>query len=166
MAQNLARAVTRLVSTSPFMTNISLVFDNILYLFARRPPRSGGKTAARGNDIYSPPKKRVTCVIFSSLPSSSGSLALAASNRAENGTKLTAVASSSRSHSHLRFRLDPLCTPLFVLLSCNDCSLLCFILQKRGLLLSLSLPLAFVAEMCYQPLTSPENLQKLRTSTL
>lgn len=90
--------------------------------------RDGGE----GKRYLQPPKKRVTCVIFSSLPSSSGSLALAASNRAENGTKLTAVASSSRSHSHLRFRLDPLCTPLFVLLSGNNCSLLCFILQKKG----------------------------------
>lgn len=48
--------------------------DDRLRLEARR--RRGG------NDIYGR-KRRVTCVIFSSLPSSSGSLALAASNRAQ-----------------------------------------------------------------------------------
>lgn len=64
---------------------------------------------------------------------------------------------------HLQFRHDPI-SPRFVLLICDGCSLLCFILQRAFSLslshsLPLSLPLAFVAEMCYQPLTSPVNLQ-------
>lgn len=78
-------------------------------------------------------KKLVTCVIFSSLPSSCGSLALAASNRAEKrhqthcGRLVFSVpqppSGSDWVHSAHR---------VFVLLNCNGCSLLCFILQKKG----------------------------------
>ena len=77
-----------------------------------------------------------------------------------NSSKLTAVGWIPH---HLQLRHDPI-SPRFVLLIGDGCSLLVFSPPKG--LLSLSLPLAFVAEMCYQPLTSPPSLPKLRTDRL
>lgn len=102
-----------------------------------------------------PQKRRVTCVIFSSLPSSSGSLALAASNRAET------TPNSLRSACLLGvgFRPDPV-TPAdlsSLLVMAVPC---CVLSSKRGPSLSLPCPSLLLLKMCYQPLTSPENLQK------
>lgn len=116
-------------------------------VFIGGPSRTG-----RRKIIFTP--KRATCVIFSLLPSSSGSFSFAASNQPK----------TAPNSLRLSFRLDPpppptpkrSNTPRFVLLICDGCSLLCFLLQRA---FSLSLPLAFVAEMCYQPLTSPPSLQ-------
>lgn len=116
-------------------------------VFVGGPSRTGGRKI-----IFTP--KRATCVIFSLLPSSSGSFSFAASNQPK----------TAPNSLRLSFRLDPPppptptrpSIPRFVLLICDGCSLLCFLLQRA---FSLSLPLAFVAEMCYQPLTSPPSLQ-------
>lgn len=154
MSENLARAAARLVSTSPVMLNISIgerLYSLAISLSPRRLSSSGGPQDRRKeNNIYTP----TTCVIFSLLPSSSGSFSLAASNQPE----------TAPNSLRLSFRLDPppppsqqrSNTPRFVLLFCDGCSSVCFLLQKA---FSLSLPLAFVAEMCYQPLTSPPSLQ-------
>lgn len=161
MAQNLARAVTRLVSTSPFMINVlvgvqeySLSVPPTVAFVWRRGSGEWGET------IFTAPKKlpqkrRVTCVIFSSLPSSSGSLALAASNRAET------TPNSLRSACLLGvgFRPDPV-TPAdlsSLLVMAVPC---CVLSSKRGPSLSLPCPSLLLLKMCYQPLTSPENLQK------
>lgn len=100
-------------------------------------------------------KRRVTCAIFSSLPSSSGSLALAASNRAET------TPNSLRSACLLGvgFRPGPV-TPAdlsSLLVMAVPC---CVLSSKRGPSLSLPCPSLLLLKMCYQPLTSPENLQK------
>lgn len=110
-----------------------------------------GRRGGVGVYLQPPPKKkkkhpkirRVTCVIFSSLPSSSGSLALAASNRAET------TPNSLRSACLLGFgfRPDPV-TPAdvsFLFVMAVPCCV--FILKKRGGLRRLfPLPLAFVAQ--------------------
>lgn len=92
------------------------------------PSRTGGRKI-----IFTP--KRATCVIFSVLPSSSGSFSFAASNQPK----------TPPNSLRLSFRPDPPPPPTptrsniprFVLLSCDGCSLLCFLLQ-RAFSLSLS----------------------------
>lgn len=97
-------------------------------------------------------------MIFSSLPSSSGSLALAASNRAET------TPNSLRSAClflGFGFRPGPV-TPVdlsSLLVMAVPCCV--FIHQKWGGLFCLfPCPSLLSLKMCYQPLTSPENLQK------
>lgn len=163
MAQNLARAVTRLVSTSPFMINILFGVQEYSLSVPRRSPSSGDKAAARGKRYLQPKKslkkRRVTCVIFSSLPSSSGSLALAASNRAETTPNSLRSACSRFSVLGFGFRPDPV-TPVdlsSLLVMAVPC---CVLSSRRGPFLSLPCPSLLLLKMCYQPLTSPENLQK------
>lgn len=172
MAQNLARAVTRLVSTSPFMINILVGVQeyslSVLPTFAFVLEARQRRGVARGaDDIYSPKtskKRRVTCVIFSSLPSSSGSLALlAASNRAET------TPNSLRSACLLGFgfRPDPV-TPadLSSLLAMAVPS--CVLISRKGLL-CLSFPPAprFCCSKCViSPSHHRRTSKKRRTSTL
>lgn len=65
----------------------------------------GGGSRTGGSKIIFTPK-RATCVTFSLLPSSSGSFSLAASNRARNGSKLTALVFSAPTRSDI-----PVCSP-------------------------------------------------------
>lgn len=162
MAQNLARAVTRLVSTSPFMINIlvgvqeySLSVPPTVAFVWRQGSGEWGKRYLQPKTPPPSKKRRVTCAIFSSLPSSSGSLALAASNRAET------TPNSLRSACLLGvgFRPGPV-TPAdlsSLLVMAVPC---CVLSSKRGPSLSLPCPSLLLLKMCYQPLTSPENLQK------
>lgn len=95
MAQNLARAVARLVCASPFMINIS-IGGHAHALSIPRTPRqlsSLGATEQRWkeNNLHG---ERVTCVTVSLLPSSSVSFPF---KSAPNGSRLTAVVFSGGS---------------------------------------------------------------------
>lgn len=146
MAQNLARAVTRLVSTSPFMINILVgvqeyslsVPPTVAFVWRRgsgewgkrylQPKKNPPKTASYMCDIL------IASVVIRLL-----SARCIKSSR--NDTKLTAVGVSSRRRVPTRSSN----ARRFVLLIGDGCSLLCFILQKGAFSVS-PLPLAFVAQ--------------------
>lgn len=87
MSEKLDRAVARLVSTSPVMINISrgVPLNSLLRCLhdgclRRGPSRPGGGKKT----ILTP--KRATCVVFSLLPSSSGSFSFSSSNQRQTAT--------------------------------------------------------------------------------
>lgn len=99
----------------------------------------GGGSKTGGRKIILTPQ-RATCVIFSSLPSSSsGSFAFVASNQPPNSSKLTAVVFSAgcpTTSNSETIQYPPICPPYLRWLS-----LAVFLIQRAfSLSLSLSLP--------------------------
>lgn len=105
---------------------------------------------AAGREIFTP--ERATCVIFFFLPSSSGRFSV------------RYIDSSSRLTAGCSFLTPKRSKYLPIVHSCLWWLFLAVFFPPKGLLLPLYPSL--LLQKCYQPLTSPQSLQKLRTDNL
>lgn len=140
MAQNLARAVARLDSSSPFMINISIGVhvDSISIPLSPRGLSSSGEHSRtrKGDDIYT--KTSYMCdILFASVVIRLLSIRCIKSTR--NSTKLTAVVFSAGSPTTFNsdtIQYPPDLSSLFVM------AVPCCVLSSKGPSLSRSLPLS------------------------
>lgn len=160
MSENLARAVARLVSTSPFMINISIsvhLYALSIAMSPRRLSSSGAQQDRRkGNNIYTRTTYMCDILVASVVIRL---LFIRCIKSTHNRSKLTAVvfsAGSSTTSNSDTMQYPQIRPP------CLWWLFLAVFFPPKGPSLS-PCPSLLLLKLCYQPLTSPPSLQKLRT---